>query len=337
MRGDIHPVDELLRTVAGDPTATSDDVLAGRRMLMAAMRAEEQRSTAPLRGVLQTGARPRRLMALVGAAALVVALVATGTVLNLDSADALDELALVAESAEVPAPAEGGYLYSRTVETSLWVLEGVEIGLPTNAPVAYLLPTVRERWQGSDGVREDVTTTRPRFFDATHEAAYYASGMAQRDRIGETVQGSFGESPSLLDERAWPTDPDALLVALQSTASNQGGDVPASAAVVDTAGDLLREPEIDPALRAGVIAAMGDLGVGEVQRGRNGNVTYRLDYTDDLGVGYRHQFDFDATANLIRDSLALLDGDAELGIPAGTRISDIQIHPVRSVTTLGTS
>jgi hypothetical protein len=72
-----------------------------------------------------------------------------------------------------------------------------------------------------------------------------------------------------------------------------------------------------------------------VERGRTGNVTYTFEYENDAGIRHRHQLDFDPNANLVRDSLVQLD--AAHGIPAGTRISDIQIQPVRSVPTLGTS
>jgi hypothetical protein len=216
------------------------------------------------------------------------------------------------------------------------VLEGPDIGLPTNASVVYLLPTVRERWQGSDGrVRDDTTASRPKFFDAAHEAAYYAAGHTIKDNVGRTVKGDFGVSPGVFAERAWPTDPDALLVALQSTSSNQAGDIPAPAAVVDTAAELLRELAIDPDLRAGVISSLGELGLGTVQRGTNGTVTYTFEYADDAGIRHRHQLYFDAKANLIRDSLVQLD--AAHGVPAGTMISDIQFSPVRSVPTLGVS
>ncbi len=330
MSAEAHAVDTLLRDLAGDPSPSSNDVLAGRRLLASAIAAEAR----PLvRRRSLDHAWWRGVSVAASAVALVVAVVAVTGLLRPQPVTALGELAHVAERMEPVALSGGDYLYTRSVETQLIIVTGSEIGLVDREYAAYSLPLVRDRWvDGRGEVYEEVTVGAPVFFDDVVEAAYAASDLPERDGVGATEVSEFTPEATVLGVRTWPTNPDELYDAMAAYVSNQGREIPEAAALVELAGDLLRATNADPELRAAVIGVLDDLDVDVTTRSAGSGVAVTLDYQDELRA--RLILEFDDDANLVRDRLVWVEDAPLYGIPAGTAFFDTQLNPSRVVGSL---
>ena len=330
MSAETHAVDTLLRDLAGDPSPSSDDVLAGRRLLASAIAAEARPM---VRRRSLDHAWWRRISVAASAVALVVAVVAVIGLLRPQPVTALGELAHVAERVPPVALSAGEYLYTRSVETQLIIVTGPEIGLMDREYAAYSLPLSRDRRvDGRGEVYEEVTVGAPVFFDDEVEAAYAASDLAARDGVGTTEVSEFTPEVTVLGVRNWPTDPGALRNAMAAYASNQGRAIPPEAALVELAGNLLRATGAAPELRAAVIEVLDDLGV-DVTAGSDGTgVAVALDYDDELRA--RMTLEFDDDANLVRDTLVWLEDAPLYGVPAGTAFFDTRLSPSRVVGSL---
>ena len=259
MSVEAHYVDTLLRDLAGDPSPSLSDVLAGRRMLASAI-ATEARPPVRRRSLEHTWWRRASVAAT--AVALVVAVVAVTGLLRPQPVTALGDLARVAQRVDVAPLASGDFTYSRSLESQLIIVSGAEIGLPARAYAAYSLPLTRERWVGGDGaIHEEVTIGDPMFFDPAVAEAYTTSGLSEQDRVGATEVIEFTPEATVLGVRDWPTDRDSLLDAMVAYVSNQGREVAEVAAVVELASDLLRASGASPELRAAVIGALDQMEV----------------------------------------------------------------------------
>ena len=330
MSAEAHAVDTLLRDLAGDPSPSSNDVLAGRRRLASAI-AAEVRPQARRRSLAH--AWWRRSVVAASAVALVVAVVAVAGLLRPQPVTALGELAHVAERVEPVALSGGEYFYTRSVESQLIIVTGSEIGLDDRAYAAYLLPLVRDRWVDGDGdIYEEVTVGAPQFFDDAVEAAYAMSGLAGQDGVGSTEVSEFTPEVTVLGVRNWPTNPDALRNAMAAYASNQGREISDDAALVELAGNLLRATGATPELRAAVIGVLDDLDVDVTTRSAGSGVVVALDYQDELRA--RLILEFDDDANLVRDRLVWLEDAPLYGVPAGTAFFDARLSPSRVVESL---
>jgi len=322
---EAHSVDIVLRDVAGDPSPSASDVLAGRRLLVSAIAAER----APDARRRAHGIRWRWVAAASSVVALVAAVAVTG-LLRPRPVTALGELAQVAERVERAPLAAGTYDYVRATESRLLVVAGSEIGLADRAYVAYAVPLVRDRWVSGDGViHEEVTHGQPVFFDSVVEAAYATSGLAVVDRIGATDVAEFTREATVLGVREWPTSRDELVVAMRAYVSGRGSDVAEVAALVDLAADLLRASGATPKLRGAVIAALDTLDVDVATRREGGGLAVAVEFED--VVRARRVLEFDASANLVRDRLMWLEDAPLYGVPAGTAFFDTQLSPSRVV------
>ncbi len=326
-----HPVDTLLRALAVDPGPTYADVLTGRRALEAAIAAGV---AAPGRALPHRRWLPsnwlRHASAGAVAAAVLIAVVVGAGVLRPEPVTALGELAQVAERAEAVSAGRGEYTYTRASEIAPRFVDRADLGLEGTGQVVYLVPTERERWLASDGVIIEATTYGdPAFFDAAAEAAYEAVGMAERDQIGQTVVSEYRSTDSILDQRAWPSDPGALLVALRSQVSSEGNPIAETAAIVELAAELLSETNAAPGLRAAVIEVLDELGLEVVERSNGAAVVVGVEYVDTVPV--RRELVFDGDANLVAERVVLIDGDSSVGIPAGAVLEQSTFEPVRTV------
>lgn len=333
MTVEAHPVDTLLRAIAGEPSPTRDDVLAARRSLLRAIATEAQRS---VKGFSLPSIWWRRVTAAISVAALVVAAVAVAGLLRPQPVTALGDLARVAERVEPLAIASGEYTYTASTEVRLESRAGSDMGLDDRGDLVYLLPLVRDRWLAADGsIHEEVLVGSPQFFDPEVEAAYYASGFAEVDGVGITTVSDYQqESGTVLGDRDWPTDTSELLDAMRAYTSSQGDAVIGDAQLVELAADLLRSSEASPELRGAVLEALGRLDVDVNERVGEAGLAVAIDFVDVAGISSRLILEFDADANLVREREVWLEGVPELDIPAGTVILDSQLSPGRVVGSL---
>ncbi len=332
MKGDTHPVDVLLRAAVGEPLPTTDDVLAGRRMLLAAMRAEQERAATPSVAT----SRPRRGFAVASVTALVLAVVVGASLLTPTPVTALGDLAVVAERLPAVPLGDEAYVYTKTAETSIQYHPAEALGLPTTGTVAYLLPIVRERWEGSDGIAdESVRIGEPRFFDPAHKRAYNQSGLRESDGVGTLDEGGFSSVPNLLDERDWSTDPVELLEQMRVTASSQAGSDPEDAAIVSVAKNLLVDPATEPGLRSSLLQALAILDPGEIVRSPNGEVVLSVEFIDAADVPTRIEIEFDRNSNVREFRRIQPQGDPVSGVPPGTAVEQTTWQVRRAVGGVG--
>ena len=268
-----------------------------------------------------------------GAAAAVAVLVAVVAVTGLlapEPVTALGELATIAERREAVATAEGEFAYTRATEVSTVFIAGEDIGLEDRSQIAFRLPVERERWQAANGdVFERETIGQPEFSDAEAAAAFVASGRADDYGVGQVVDNAFEGRAPILDQRAWPTETDALLTAMRSWVSNEGNAVSETASMVELAAELLRDPGASAELRSAVLRVLDELGLETAAGDEGRRTTVGIQYVD--GQVLRLELQFDAEANLVSERLTWVNDVPELGIAAGTVISQAEYSPVRVV------
>ena len=263
---------------------------------------------------------------------LVFAVVAVTGLLRPQPVTALGELAEVAEQVAPPTAATGEFIYTRTLESAVTSLPGAELGLDDRIDVAFLERSVVERWVAPNGsIHEERTFEAPVFFDSEAEAAYVASEPVGSELVGQTTVDDFTPT-SILGERAWPEDPEELLVAMRTFVTNEGSAVISDASVIGLAADLMRAPKATPSLRSAVLGAV-DLMDVEIQERSNGRaVIVSLQFTEE--VLQRFELEFDADANLVRERLVYLEALPEAGIPAGATIEETVYSVPRVVDSL---
>lgn len=264
----------------------------------------------------------RRLVLPFGAAAAVIALaVLVATVILPDSsgrppsagASELGRLALVADSQPPPtAPGPGQYQYTSSVEAyTSSVLDGPH-------PYTYLLPETRQIWIGADGSGRILETFgTASFLSPQDQAAWQAAGspnLAQGPSDSTFGPGQLSDGPTDLSKL--PTDPSAL-GALLSSRQIEGGP-PGPAEDFTQVGDLLRETDASPALRAALfqvaaaIPGVQQLGTVTDHSGRSGvGVAF-------VSGGTRHELIFDPTDSTLMGEQDIVLDASVAHEPAGT-------------------
>ena len=325
MNSQGHPTDLLLREATGSPEPSETEYLHGRRVLNAAIAAEALRSP----GIVRFG---RWLPKLAAAGAAFVMVVAIGIAISLvrpQPVTALGELANVAERVERTSVAGDEYLYSRSSGITLFGFNGTDVGRPELGEFAYLVPHTTETWT-TDGTRfVSQSTLQPVFFVAEAEQAYFEAGLDAVDGIGVTVEETTSQADQIIDERDWPTSPGQLRQAMQSYVSNEGSFVASDVQLVELAGTLLRETGASSELRAAALRVLEDLNVDVTERIDGDGVAVGIEFFD--GVRRMRVLEFDANSNLVREYERWLDGNDQLGIPAGTIVHEVTYSPVRVV------
>lgn len=327
-----HPVDVLLRAAIIDPVPSPADTSKVRAALTAAIVAEQEADRAPTPPQRRKDplAWLRWAPAAGFAAAVLIAVVVVTGLLSPEPVTALAELAAVAEQREPISVDQGEYAYTSVSEVATFFLDGADIGLAPGEVVSYQLVFDRERWRSRDGlVFERTTVIEARFFDDDVEAAYAANDYGVVDGVGLTTEVEYVEATTPLDQRVWPTDPEALLAAMRSQVSSEGNPIPESAALVELASALLRETGAEPELRAAVFQVLDELGLNVVTRSGGAEIEVGIDFTDTVPT--RLELTFDAEANLVAERFTWIDGDADLGVPPGTVIQETRLLPSRTV------
>ncbi len=324
--------DDTLRSLAGDPAPAAADRDRSRRALQAAIAEAKQqgRTRRPVvrrRGVLVSG--------LVGSVAVAIAAVAL-LVSQLGQPTAAEaafgEIAHVAEIVDpLTIPAQQ-YAYTRFEQ----IAEGTEPAEAFNGlrdrPMAYLGSFTREMWVGADGtVQMRTTAHRPQFFSAQDEADYYAAGFDVRDNIDRTVTQTFTGVTSIANDRDWPTEPDALRETIVSLLP-ESDERPLPVQILDSALDLVREPDTPPALRAAALRVIAGLGLTLSDRTEDGRATFTVAY--DTPERTTWSFTIDGAGQLRHESMTLIDGDATLGVPPGTVVLKTTRDPIQIVDSL---
>lgn len=320
-------LDRALRRLAGDPQPTEADRRVSWRALSEVMEAEKARQQS------DTKARPpSRRLALVASAAVAFLLLGAITVVitrPTPAAAALNEIATVAEKVATPAASEGRYFYLHSETVDLNEFPADAFTGQRAQPLVYLVPATRELWIGASGTAVLRTTTgTPQFFSPEDEQDYYRAGIDTIDRVGEVVTETFEGVSSILEERQWPTEPRALQEAIKQSLPPEY-DRPESVEILDLSLGLLRQPNTPPPLRGATLRVIGGLGLTLNERFPDGGGTFSTAY--DQPQSTRIAVTIDGNGNLVHESITLVDGDADRGIPAGTTIAEATYQPARIV------
>lgn len=328
-------VDVALRRVTPDLTPSPAARRRAEEALTAAIAEAQQQRTSPAK---RKRARSHRRWAAMTASAVAagVAAVLVVPVVGQQSA-ATAALTEFSEAMEATDPVDlraGSYAYTRSRTVALSVVPDVAFDDGSEGPIAYLLPTDREVWVGPEGLQMNVTIGAPTFFSEDDEARYYAAGLDEADEVGRTRTETFSAPTSILEERAWPTDPQRLRREILGLVPPSRG-LPADVEVLDIALDLLRETAAPPALRAAVLRMLADLdGIELAERRRDGGATFAVTYRDQFMT--RQAFTLDGDGNLVAETQMLLEPDQSLGIPADTAVWHANYEPPEIVDSLDT-
>jgi hypothetical protein len=226
---------DMLRSVRDDLSAPVGDAKArARQVLLARIAAPEQRRGTWL-----------RIGAAVALATLLVVVGAPWRNRELSTANAaalLNDLASIAAAQPVSSASMAGYRYTKVESTylNMMVLSGGDV-------IAVLGPKTREMWIAADGsgrIRE--TAGEARFLNERGRTAWLAMGSPQLNRTINQVFGPGGLSYE--DLARLPTDPVALGAVIRERASHT--KVPIDDEMFVVIGDLLRQQEAPPAVRA---------------------------------------------------------------------------------------
>jgi hypothetical protein len=319
-----EPVDQTLRQMVGNPQPTDADRQHTRRILAAAIRSD----TRPARPARHWFATPAFV-----ASSLVVVLIAAITVQVLRPTPvqaALAEIAAAAQKADPLTIPDQQYAYRHTEAVNLVVVpdDAFEPG-HRDTPLAYLLPTVREEWIGTDGtVQLRTTANTPTFFTPEDESDYLQAGLDQTDNIGQTITETFGNVTSILDDRTWPTDPDQLETALTAM-TPAGSETPETVDIFNLALAFIRQPDTPPALRSAALGVIARLDLTLSEHTSDGTRTFTLTYTEPQPATIT--VTLDTNGQLLYESVGLTDGDAATGVPPNTTISANTYQPIQIV------
>lgn len=309
MTNNRHPVDDALRKVAGDPRFTESDIAQARAKLDAAIAAETE--TPPLR-------RRYRLVAWTA----VVLLLTVGLVVLIDvlrpstTVAAIEEIARVAEAADLLTVPDDQFIHTRSEITAIHVIPKEGLGdVPYDKDqLVYLLTTLRESWLGSDGtVQLRTTNLPPQFFDPADEKVYHQAGLDRQDAMGETVTQTVTDPGG---HEQWPSQQQQLDEAIWAVLRTDRG-LPETVEYLDVALDILRETFASPELRASTLRLIAGLADLEMISSSDESVTFAIDYTDQ-GKATRLSFTLSIQGHLLSEQQLLLDGDERFGIPSDT-------------------
>lgn len=315
---------QLLRRLRDESVASDAEVMTARRALSSAIHDEISRATKKRRFVL----RPALLGSATAVAAIVVAVSLLGQLVRPTTATAaLTEIAAVAE-ARVPLDvAAGEGVYVQSSRTDLVQLASEDVPGTTTPVFSFLLPQTREVWIRADGSRLLRTTNgEPEFFSDSDAQLFASSGMAAQFGIGEVETTDFAPAETQIDIAALPLDPGALKLALLAEAGEpeEARDAAGEAAdVMRIAAAVLRETTAPAEIRAAVLDVLAALGEQiEIVRNDDSVLEVAVEYQSS-GSQLRRELSFDkASSALIGEQVVLVDGDDELGLPAGTMLVD---------------
>lgn len=309
MAEDRHPIDDLLRALAGDTKVDPADLAFIGSRVDAAIEDERR---------VRQGRKPRKRI-LVWAASVAVVIAGTSVVLQTarvsPAAATLEAIARAAEAADPLTITDAEFLYTRSEIQARSVVHSAGLGdVPYEGDVlVYLLSSTRETWFGSDGTVQIRTTVRDTsFFTDEDEAAYYAAGLDQQDNLGTTETLTVSD-PGRDD---WPTDPDQLDETIRQRMSQDRG-LPETVEYLNVALNIIREVYITPELRATTLRLIADLDglKHDPTESGKGPAAFHIEYLDQ-GVLTRFTLHIDSQGYLRFEERLNLGPDTSLGTPA---------------------
>jgi len=252
-------------------------------------------------------------LALAAAAVLLVATLVPGSPARPGPAAAatlhrLADIAAAQPAANPPGP--GQYQYTESVET----YQDCDLDA---RPYCYFLPEHRQIWIGSDGSGRILETFgTPSFVTPTDRANWESHGSPSLTTApSDTTFGPHTLSIGPPNLASLPTDPSALAAALAAGKVEGGPRGPAEEFV--QIGDLLRETDASPALRAAAYQVAATLpGVEVLGRvaDHSGRIGIGVGYTN---AGVRNELIFDpSTSALLGEEGVVVRPKS--GVPIGT-------------------
>lgn len=337
---------ELLREFrAGLPGPRPASREAARAALMARCAGEEAAPGRPRgrRPGRPPGRRPRRRLRIAAATLAFLALAVGLPILLLGgktevepaAAAVLRQAARVARSQpEEPQPGSGQYAYTRSRNAYITTVVGLapgqdEPGGNGREPApswSVLVPHEREIWIAPDGsgrLRE--VTGRPRFLSGAQRAAWVAAGSPGLPPAGQVADETFkAHQLRYFRSGSLPTDPKELRKLIEARQVPGIGGPPGEAETFELIGEMLRETDLRPALRAALYEVTAELPgielLGPVRdpAGRDG---VGVAFTD-RRRGIRHELIFDpADSALLGEREVVVGGwDKGLQVPVGTTV-----------------
>lgn len=298
-----HSVEDALRRLVGDPEPNERQRQLGEERLRRLIEKEPLGAHRPL-------LRRRVALAVVTAVALIFGIWFRPS----PSEAATERIAAVIETVDPLTLLPNEYLYTRANVSLLAIVPADALGNVafSRSHLVYLLSSIREAWIASDGSMQLRTTNlRPHFFSREAELAYFEARLDRNDQLEAPHTESFArpENPSF-----WPDDIDALDEAIRSEIQEEGN--PGRVQYLYIALGILRERLVSPQLRANVIRLIGRLPSIAVEESGDALVVSTT-YTDQ-NIRTRLAFSIDASGNLAREEVTILEANALLDIPADT-------------------
>lgn len=296
---------DLFNEVAPPPEPSSEQQARARAHLRTAFRAAEPSSR---RWWQQPAA---------AAGAVVVAVVVAGVLVLPTSTPPIDaNLASIARVARATPPQDlpaGTYVYARTESLTL-----AHDPPPYGPGIYYLMAETIDVWAQGDSELETRLVNRPRFFSATDEDSYYASGRDEIDRVGESITTPLTGIRNPVDINGLATDTRRLREQIYAELGKDPDWTVEDEARTFVFVAQLMNPRLNAPskLRAALIEIVGSLDVTSV-REPNGDVTVSLQHEDE-GVGaVLEQLEFDSAGYLIAYRTTVLETAPGVEAPAG--------------------
>lgn len=304
-------LESLLKSLAGTPEPTPQDIAKGRAKL-----AEEMASGRRSKGI--------QWLRLVGVGAVVLA-IAAGVVVagpwqTTPVEATISEILRAAEPIDPSLVSDDQFVLIESKELSLAVVPAEGLGEVEfdRDELVYVLPRRRSMWVGNQGTTRITTeTSGPVFFRESDEDVYYTAGLDQEDLVGETetitVQGAT--------DRDWPEDRDLLDAIIRDTlAADRGFDERFE--YLEVLLRVFRSPWINAQTRYAAVELIGEVDDLQIVSGRDEFATFAIEYMD-RGVPTIRTFSIDDNGYLRFDESRYIAPNEEFGVPAGTAFTSI--------------
>ncbi len=193
-----------------------------------------------------------------------------------------------------------------------------------------MLPTTRQVWRqpAQRFARIQTKVGQPEFFDPAEEAAYYAAGLDEDDRVGQTFTNQFTDVADPIIETNWPTSRNELVQAMERFIDNTGSGPSDAPELFILASNILRETNPSPELRGAIVDVLRGLPL-ELVRSSTNSITVSLQDGDQeltMTLSYR--------GDLLEETTTLQSGDRALGLPVDTVLTAVRYQPGHTVSDL---
>jgi hypothetical protein len=300
------PLRDIFGGLLAAPSPTPEQTESARRALMAAM----QEDVAP---------RPRRRLAAISGAAVLVLVVVFAALVPWSSTPASALFAELARATRTITPEElpdGSYVYVTSDR-----LDYGNAAAPVDGEfveVVLLLPSRVEAWWQGDSVESETTVARPIFFDQESEDFFYSHGLDASYFVGETRRDVLSGIENQADPDSWSTDPKQLADQMRQEVADDPEGVPEEVKMLNLADELLA-PQLlaSPSLRAAILDVVSTLNIEDraLDDGRiSASITYELHAYGTVTT----EWIFDANGYLVERRSTTITGSELTGLPPDT-------------------